>query len=179
MTDCEYCKIAEKEKTLGIVYEDELCTAFVDDKPAMPGQVTLIPKRHYPIIETVPDETIEHMFNIANKLSTILFEVIGAKGTNILIQNGPSAGQDVAAHVSINIIPRQDNDNLDLQWDMSQASEDDLSTAELMLKEETKKIVDGKEKEPPKPQEINTEGENIETKDGEKDYMIEQLNRTP
>ena len=40
---------------------------------------------------------------------------LNCHGTNILIQNGPSAGQ-INARMSINIIPRFEKDNLKLEW---------------------------------------------------------------
>lgn len=174
---CEYCDIIQQKKDAHIIYEDEDCIAILSESPAVPGHIVLMPKEHYAIIEQVPDLKIGKMFDIANKLSVISFEVLGAKGTNILIQNGLVSGQEVA-HFSINIIPRQEKDGMDFQWEMKEATPEELSDAELMLKEETKNMGQF-EKEKSPPEEISTQGETIETEEGETDYMIEHLNRQP
>jgi histidine triad (HIT) family protein len=175
---CDFCKTITKEIEGYVIYEDELCAAMLNPNPAVPGHITIVPKEHSPIIEQVPDETVARMFIVANKMSTIAFEILGAKGTNILVQNGLSAGQDVA-HASIHVIPRQENDQIDLQWELKEAQKNELDDAEFMLKEETKNIIDGKQKEPEPPREISSSGETVKSEEGETDYMLEHLNRMP
>lgn len=175
--ECEFCNIIKKVEKAHIVYEDDVCMAFLNEQPASPGHITIIPKEHHPIIEQVPDQDVGHMFDIANKMSTIAFEVLGAKGTNMIVENGLSAGQSVA-HFSINVIPRQENDGNDYQWEAKEATQDSLSEAELMLKDFTKNIGDF-EKKKQEPEEIKTEKENIESDDEETDYRIDHLTRIP
>jgi histidine triad (HIT) family protein len=173
--ECIYCEIVKNKKAC-IIYEDGDSIAFLPDDVITPGHIKLIPKEHFPIIEFVPDNIVGSMFNTANKLSEICFQLFKAQGTNIFIQNGPNSGQSVG-HFSIDIIPRQENDGLDLSWEPKQASKDDLSTAELMLKPCCEVIEVNKNDK--SPVEIKTENETITVKEGEIDYQIESLNRMP
>src|SRR3989344_6558426 len=109
-TECE--KILRKKN---IVYEDNIATALLADRPCTAGHLVLLPKQHATIIEQLPDEIMEHMFIVANKLSVALFDALNCHGTNILIQNGVSAGQKTN-HVMMHIIPRIENDGLNFHW---------------------------------------------------------------
>jgi len=166
-TECE--KIKNKKN---IVYEDQLVIAMLDEKPSTRGHILLMPKEHHIIVEQIPDELISHMFLIANKLSIVLFESLGAQGTNILIQNGISAGQK-SNHVMINIIPRDENDELSFHWNPIKMSETDLNSIQTSLKDEidmpkeTKKDI----------KEIVKEPEIIE--EDKDNYMLKQLERIP
>ncbi|MBQ9615963.1 MAG: HIT domain-containing protein, partial [Selenomonadaceae bacterium] len=46
MSDCIFCKIAQKEIPSTIVYEDEQVVAFRDLQPQAPEHVLVIPKKH-------------------------------------------------------------------------------------------------------------------------------------
>jgi histidine triad (HIT) family protein len=46
MTDCIFCKIAEKEIPSSIVYEDEDLLAFKDINPIDKVHILIIPKEH-------------------------------------------------------------------------------------------------------------------------------------
>ena len=168
---CRICEKIGNEKEFKI-YEDDILSAFLEEKPVVPGQITLLPKQHFPILEHIPDRSINHLFTIANKLSTALFDSIGCHGTNILINNGIAAGQK-HSHFILNIIPRTEEDNIDLEWQPKQLSEEELSTTELKLKEHTTNIgIIEKEKE--KPIEIEKKNNVIKGKDN---YLIKQLRR--
>ncbi|MDP7141586.1 MAG: HIT family protein [Candidatus Woesearchaeota archaeon] len=173
MPDCQFCKQIKSKENM--IYEDDKAAAFLDS--SFPGKVTIIPKEHYPIIENVPDFVVGHLFIIANKLSKALFECINSTGTNIIVNNGITAGQTIP-HFCINIIPRRENDNINLQWQPKQLSDDEMESAELQLKEETKNIgqFDKEKKEPVK---LEKKTEKIEQKDGEENYLVKQLRRIP
>jgi len=137
MIDCNICTFIKNKRNL--LYEDELVYAMLPEKPITLGHIFVVPKKHYPIIEQVPDYEIAPLFKIANKLSSVLFETLKIQGTNMIIQNGIAAGQK-HAHFIINIIPRKENDNLKLEWKPKQLSEEEMSTAELKLKDQTHNI---------------------------------------
>ena len=136
---CIVCQIIGNKVPSKIVYEDELAMAVLDVNGANPGHCFVMPKNHYPIIEQVPDKEIGRLFQVSNKISSAIFESLGAQGTNIFVANGIAAGQTVA-HVTINVIPRKENDGVNLQWQPRQLSEEEASTVELKLKEQTKNI---------------------------------------
>jgi histidine triad (HIT) family protein len=173
--DCRYCQLIESSKHPKI-YEDEKIVVMLDKRPAAKGQVIILPREHHPILELVPDFVIDDMFKTANKVSMALFDELKATGTNILVQNGIPAGQDVA-HFSILVIPRTEGDGVDLAWQPKQLSEEEMSTIELSYNEETK-AVGQFEKEKEKPIEIDKPETKIEAKT-EDDYRLKQLKRIP
>ena len=46
-TDCIFCKIANKEITTNLIYEDDNVVAFNDLAPQAPTHFLVIPKKHY------------------------------------------------------------------------------------------------------------------------------------
>ncbi|MEK6984561.1 MAG: HIT family protein [Nanoarchaeota archaeon] len=172
---CIVCQIIGSNVPSKKVYEDELVLAVLDVNGANPGHCFVMPKNHYPIIEQVPDAEIGRLFQVSNKISSAIFEALGAQGTNIFVANGIPAGQTVA-HFTINVIPRKENDGINLQWQPKQLSEEEISTVELKLKEQTKNIghFEAEEKKPrmQAPKQISISKE-------EDEYFEKQLRRVP
>ena len=174
---CMLCRAVKGKTKLEKVYEDDDCIAVLHPKPAAKGHVIVFSKTHYNIIEQIPDHEIGDLFKKVNKMSSAIFESVKAQGTNIIIQNGVAAGQEIP-HAAIHIIPRGQNDGLNFQWQPKQLTEEEMSTVELTLKKEAESIggfQKEKETEPikldeKKPKKILGEEEN---------YLIKQLNRIP
>lgn len=172
--DCILCQIVEGKVPSEKIYEDDDVLAVLDVNGANPGHTFVIPKEHYTILEQVPDFLVGKLFNTANKVSSALFETLSIQGTNLFVTNGIAAGQ-VAAHFMINIIPRKDNDGINITWQPKQLSEEDMSTAELQLKEAAKNIGGFEAKS--KIEKISAqESENIF---GEDNYLLRQMKRIP
>lgn len=170
--NCLECEAIKNKKH--VIYEDQHIAAMLSDKPSAAGHILVLPRQHFPIVETIPDETFAHLFLIANKLAIVCFEALGAEGTNILIQNGVPAGQK-SSHAQLNVIPRSENDGLNFQWNTIKVSEDELSTIHLKLKDALENPVQEQKKEEVKevsvePVEEIPEGEN---------YLLKQLERVP
>ena len=171
------CDLCEKiQKKTNVIYEDDKMVALLDDKPSAPGHIQLMPKEHFPIIETVPDFLVGDMFLVANKLSTVAFETLGAEGTNILVQNGLTAGQH-NSHFLVNIIPRKQGDHLNFNWQPKEISEDEAGTLELKIKQEASNI-GGFAQEKATPMDLDLKRETFEG-DEDTNYMIKQLRRIP
>ena len=174
-TACVVCQIISGNVPSKKVYEDELVMAVLDVNGANPGHCFVMPKNHYPIIEQVPDSEIGRLFQVSNKMSSAIFESLGAQGTNIFVANGIPEGQTVA-HFTINVIPRKENDGVNLQWQPKQLSEEEMSTVELKLKEQTKNIGHFEKEEKkakisaPKP---------LVLSDEEEEYFSRQMRRLP
>ena len=172
---CLVCQIIDNNIPSKKIYEDEYVMAVLDVNGAVPGHCFIMPKSHYPIIEQVPDIEIGRLFQASNKISSAIFESLGAQGTNIFIANGIPAGQTVA-HFTINVIPRKENDGINLQWQPKQLNEEEISTVELKLKEQTKNMghFEKEEKKPrvhaPKTASLSEE---------EEEYFTTQMRRLP
>jgi len=175
--DCPVCQLIAKGNN--ILYEDEKIVALLEEQPMASGHIIVTTREHYPIIEQVPDFIIDKVFQMTNKLSTIVFDALGCQGTNIIVNNGIAANQETP-HFIVNIIPRRENDGVDFAWKPKQLSEEEMSTVELNIKEQTQSI-GAFEEEKEKPIEIKDDKEVIsESDESEEDnYQIKQLRRVP
>jgi diadenosine tetraphosphate (Ap4A) HIT family hydrolase len=178
---CKLCAIQENREMLSSIkiYEDEICVGVLSKKPASICHVVLFPRKHYTILEQVPDNEIGHMLIVSNKISRAMFESLNIQGTNIFIENGIPAGQ-TEPHFLINIISRTENDDVKLGWEPKQMSEEQMSTLELQYKQHTDGVVFSAETKKP---EIQKEEKKEEIKqkdaDGEENYMIKYFNKIP
>ncbi len=169
---CQYCDaIAKKE---GVVFEDETSVIMLHKSPAMPGHLLAMPKQHFTILEQTPDGVLRKLAGLANKASTALVNVLGATGTNVIVENGTAAEQQVP-HISINIIPRVEGDGLNLQWHPKKLSEEQMSLIELQMKENAKGLGVEAEKKEPLKMDDDKKAEPV-TKG---DYLTRQLKRRP
>jgi len=172
---CLVCQIVGNNIPSKKIYEDDFVLAVLDVNGANPGHCFVIPKNHYPILEQVPDLEIGRLFQVSNRVSSAIFESLGAQGTNIFVANGTPAGQTVA-HFTINVIPRKENDGINLQWQPRQLSEEEMSTIELKLRDQAKNIGDFKREE--KKPKIAAEKQ-ASISEEEEEYFSRQLRRLP
>ncbi|MEA1929800.1 MAG: HIT domain-containing protein [Patescibacteria group bacterium] len=107
MSDCIFCKIANKEIPANIVYEDDNFLAFLDAHPQSPGHVQVIPKKHYrwvwdlPTQADVPGNSSEY-FRVAHKIALAQREVFG---TNWILSK--IVGDEIS-HAHIWVFPGPD-----------------------------------------------------------------------
>jgi len=105
MENCIFCKIANKEIPGKIVYEDDLCLAFLDLSQTTNGHTLVVPKTHYRNILDVDKEVLSHLIKVTKKLTNQIITNLDAKGANVLTNANEVAGQTVM-HFHIHIIPR-------------------------------------------------------------------------
>lgn len=173
MTECKICAMIESGE-LKKVYEDEKIVAVLAPEPVSDGHIWVMPKKHYPIIEQIPDYEVGSIFSLTNKISISLFEILKVHGTNIFVQNGVAAGQKYS-HFIVSIIPRMPNDNINLSWQPRQLTEEEMSTVEIKIKENIR-TVGYFEKEKPKPVDLDGKSEMLSDQE---DYLVKSLRRIP
>lgn len=114
--NCIFCKIASKDIPGKIVYEDDVCLAFLDLSQATNGHTLVIPKQHFDSVLTADEETVSHIFAVAAKLARDITAKMDANGCNLLTNAGEVAGQSVK-HFHVHIIPRYDeNDGVKMSF---------------------------------------------------------------
>jgi histidine triad (HIT) family protein len=90
-----FARIIDREIPAEIVYEDDLCLAFKDIKPAAPTHLIVIPKREIPTVNDVgeaDEQVVGHLFAAMAKIAAQL----GLDGGYRVVTNcGRDAGQEV------------------------------------------------------------------------------------
>ena len=95
MSNCIFCKIINKEIPGKIIYEDDVCIAFLDLSQATYGHTLVIPKKHFENILEVDAQTLAHVMQVTQNLAKQIVEKLNAKGLNILTNTNEVAGQTV------------------------------------------------------------------------------------
>jgi len=103
--NCIFCDIRDGKQSSYKVYEDMYTVAFLDNKPIEDGHVLLIPKEHKQYIEELSEPEVKALMNILVKILLPIKRAMKTKDCNIIINNGPNAGQ-IIPHVHVHIIPR-------------------------------------------------------------------------
>lgn len=109
MENCIFCKIINHEIPGKVIYEDELCMAFLDLSQTTDGHTLIVPKKHFANILEVDHHTLGHMMSVAQNIMNTIQKNMNAKGFNVLTNVNEIAGQTVM-HFHIHIIPRYEKD---------------------------------------------------------------------
>lgn len=122
-------------------------------------------------------ETI-NFFSATSQCATALFELLGAHGTNIIIQEKDDS-------LKADILARMQNDGLDFLWQPNRGDPVELDSVAKSIKDEIDILVWQKQnpnqvatKSSSKPEEIK---QSNDENSGEKkeNYLLKKLNRTP
>lgn len=116
MSDCIFCKIIAGRAPVSMVYEDDLCSAFMVLKPVNPGHLIVIPNDHAPYLADLNENTGAHIFRVAQRLSSALRKSgLKCEGVNLFLADGAAAMQEVF-HVHLHVIPRFEGDGFGLKY---------------------------------------------------------------
>lgn len=121
--NCIFCKIIAGEIPSTAVYEDDDFRGILDVNPAARGHVIILPKNHAANIFELPDEDASKVMVVAKKIATAIKKAYKCDGVNILQNNGEAAGQTVF-HLHVHVIPRYENDTVNVGWKQGDMPED-------------------------------------------------------
>jgi histidine triad (HIT) family protein len=107
--DCLFCKIISGKIPLYKVYEDDAVFAFLDINPASEGHTLVAPKKHFNKFTDMGSEDVASLFEVARKITAAVEKASLAEGSNVGINNGEVAGQEIP-HVHVHVIPRKRGD---------------------------------------------------------------------
>src|SRR6476661_8333822 len=100
-SDCLFCKIVRGEIPAGLVYQDEVMTAFRDINPQAPVHFLLVPNEH---LVSTNELRPEHDALIGRLIRTAAVvaqqEGIGERGYRVLTNCGGEGGQ-VVMHLHV------------------------------------------------------------------------------
>lgn len=102
MSDCIFCKLAQKERPTEVVYEDDVVFAFRDAHPAAKIHYLFIPKLHVASLNDLSDPSIiSHIFSAIQKLAKE--EGFAESGYRIVTNCGADGGQTIG-HLHFHVL---------------------------------------------------------------------------
>lgn len=136
--DCIFCRIANGEIPSKTIYEDEDFRGILDLGPASRGHALILPKKHFPDLFALDDDTASKVFVVARNVATRMRRTLGCEGFNVLQNNGEIAGQSVF-HFHMHLIPRYKGDSVGLpDWTPGSPTQEELEATAALINTEEK-----------------------------------------
>lgn len=123
--ECIFCGIVAGDMPAQVVDSDEHTLAFMDISPATPGHALVVPRVHAADLLEVTDRDLERTMTAARRLARRIEAALEPVGFNILNACGEAAWQTVF-HYHLHVIPRYDDDPLELPWTPRGASHEEI-----------------------------------------------------
>jgi histidine triad (HIT) family protein len=123
--ECIFCKIVAGELPAQKVDEDEHTIAFMDLNPWTRGHALVIPREHTENLYEIGDDELGRTAVAAKRLAKRMKERLGCDGVNLLNSCEQAAWQTVF-HFHVHVIPRYDDDPLQLPTRPREADAEDL-----------------------------------------------------
>jgi histidine triad (HIT) family protein len=123
--DCIFCKIVAGEIPAHKIDEDEHAIAFMDINPWTRGHALVIPKEHTRNLWEAPREALHNTVDMAQRVALRQRDVLGCDGVNLLNSTEPAAWQTVF-HLHFHVIPRYEDDPLQLPGKPMEVEQDEL-----------------------------------------------------
>lgn len=111
--DCIFCKIINGDIPSYTVYEDDIVKCFLDIHPDSNGHTLIIPKNHTLDLDSIDNETLLHIMNVARKLREVYEEKLGIDGI-ALIQNNGDAQEIKHFHLHLKPFYNREQDLIDV-----------------------------------------------------------------
>jgi histidine triad (HIT) family protein len=131
--DCIFCKIVAGELPSEMVQEDDHTVAFMDINPWTRGHALVVPRNHSPNLYEVGDDDLRHTSSAAKRLALRMKERLRCDGVNLLNASERAAWQTVF-HFHVHVIPRYDDDPLQLPVRPRQAEQQELAEVAAELR---------------------------------------------
>jgi len=124
--DCLFCKIVAGEIPAERVDEDQHTIAFMDINPWTRGHALVVPRNHSRNLYDIDEPDLHHTMSAAQRLAKLMKQNLGCDGVNLINSAEPAAWQTVF-HFHVHVIPRYDDDPLQLPTRPRQAEPDELA----------------------------------------------------
>jgi histidine triad (HIT) family protein len=124
--DCIFCQILAGDLPAEVIDEDEHTVAFMDINPWTRGHAVVIPRRHSKDLYEIDDGDLARTASAAKRLALAMRDRLGCDGVNLLNSCGAAAWQTIW-HFHVHVIPRYDDDPLELPTRPQQAEPDELA----------------------------------------------------
>jgi histidine triad (HIT) family protein len=153
---CIFCEIVKGNVKSYKIYEDNKIIAMLDIMPATKGHIIIIPKQHVQFLTQLTDDEVKNIFLIARKIIPFITQITNCQGVDLYLAQG--INQKVP-HLTLNLIPRYQNDKINFDWQREKADEKELGELQKQISSQLDKI---KQKEHQEKKEVKQEKEESE-----------------
>ncbi len=108
------------------VFRDDQWCAILDIRPVAAGHALLIPIHETQHLADLPAPILATLGDRLARLTTAVKAVSGASAVNVMMNDGPDAGQEVP-HAHLHVIPRFPADGRKLAWPAAPYAEGELA----------------------------------------------------
>jgi histidine triad (HIT) family protein len=124
--DCIFCKIVAGEIPAQKIDENDEALAFMDINPWTRGHALVIPKTHTKNLWEAPREALHATIDMAQQVAARQRDKLRCDGVNLLNSTEPAAWQTVF-HYHVHVIPRYEDDPLQLPGKPQEVDQDELA----------------------------------------------------
>jgi histidine triad (HIT) family protein len=115
ISDCIFCKVLAGDIPSEVVDSDDRTIAVMDINPATRGHVVVITREHAENLFDVSDDDLLAVMQMARRVAERMKQTLEPGGFNILHNIGRVAWQSIF-HFHLHVIPRYEDDPLQLPW---------------------------------------------------------------
>ena len=109
-----------------VVFEDEHTVAFMDIFPWTRGHAVVVPRNHTKNLYEIPEDELARTMSSAKRLAQQMRDTLGCDGVNLINSCEPAAWQTIF-HFHVHVIPRYENDPLELPTRPQRAEPEELA----------------------------------------------------
>lgn len=124
-SNCIFCKIINEEIESATIFENSEFKVILDKFPSSKGHTLIMPKEHVQDVFDLDSETVSKLYALGAHIAKVLKRKLNCDGMNFLQNNGAAAGQTVN-HFHLHLIPRYENDNVNINWKVKELTENEL-----------------------------------------------------
>lgn len=133
MTDnCLFCGIVAGNIPSTQVASNDRAIAFMDINPATAGHLLVVPRAHSTDLRDAEADDLTAATLLAQSLVSRVIDRLDADGANLLSCIGAAAWQGVF-HTHLHVIPRYQDDPLQLPWHPSSGDLDEINATATKL----------------------------------------------
>jgi histidine triad (HIT) family protein len=109
--DCVFCKIVAGQAEAFEIMRSKSLVAFLDARPLFPGHVLLIPAKHLPTFDRLPEALAGEWLRESQRIQRAVERATKSHGSLMIVNNVVSQS---VPHLHLHVIPRKRNDGLRL-----------------------------------------------------------------
>ncbi len=132
--DCIFCAIVAGDAPAEIVDSDEHTVTMMDINPATKGHALVIPREHTEDLLSISEEDLCHTALAAQRIAKRMETSLEPDGFNLLNSTRAAAWQTVF-HFHVHVVPRYEDDPLELPWIPKGADMDEVATIAATIRE--------------------------------------------